>query len=111
MKTNKYGLDPVKLEERRLAQGSRCVYCSKSMVKPSLSVDRRNWESIEHLHRVEPWNDVTWVAYCCYSCNCSRGRKTLRDWFQSSYCSNNGISEKTVGKIVKEYLKAEKSYH
>lgn len=108
--TNKYGLDPEILYSIR-KRDKKCVYCRKKFFNPSKAVQRKNWATIEHMHRVgPPWNDHKWVTFCCYSCNCSRGAKLLRDWFSGAYCTERNISETTVDLVVKEYLKTPDSY-
>lgn len=47
------------------------------------------------------------VAMCCGSCNSSRGRKTLTEWFESQYCKEKNINKSTVAKIVVAYLNKE----
>ncbi len=98
-----YGLPKKDLEKKKQIY-KNCVYCGKLMIKSCKKDSRRDWATIEHLHRFGPWNDPTWVVNCCYACNCSRGQKKIKDWFKSKYCIKNNINENTVADIVKEYL-------
>jgi hypothetical protein len=105
MKKNKYGLDQVALEEILKDQNFKCIYCGEKMYDPSKSENRKTWATIEHLHRNPPWNIITWVAWCCGSCNSSRGKRKLRDWFKTApRCIKKNITEKSVAPIVKRYL-------
>jgi hypothetical protein len=66
--------------------------------------------TIEHLNEKRPfyWDEGLkkgGLAICCGSCNSSRGRKTLRDWFASPYCGQRHISATTVAAPVKRYLR------
>jgi hypothetical protein len=45
------------------------------------------------------------IARCCVPCNSSKGKKSLSDWFQSTYCIKRGINKGTVAEIVKEALR------
>jgi hypothetical protein len=111
MKRNKYGLDQVALEKIRRDQGDKCIYCHEAMYDPSKSISRRNWATIEHLHRKPPWNKILWVVFCCWSCNSSRRDKKLRDWFETGpRCKEKNITEKSVALIVKRYLSTSDSY-
>ena len=101
---NKYGISEVELQNIR-ARDKTCVYCKKKMTSPSAGGDRRNWATIEHLNHLPPWNNAKTVAICCGSCNSSRGKKKLMDWFETPYCTEHSINEKTVAEPVKKYLK------
>jgi len=45
------------------------------------------------------------LAVCCGSCNSSRGKLQLSDWFGSPYCRAKGINEITVAEPVRKYLR------
>lgn len=107
--TNKYGLPVQELVSAR-QRDKVCVYCAKEMRDTISNTSRNDWATIEHLHRLEPWNDSTWIAYCCYSCNCSRGDKKLREWFKKQYCLERNINEESVAQIVQDYLATQQSW-
>ena len=105
---NRFGI-PADVEQRLRARDTRCVYCEKHFSRQS----RKDWPTIEHLHEKPPFS---WkhglkeggLAICCGSCNSSRGKKNLRDWFRSSYCLDrtNPISESTVAAPVRNFLRS-----
>ena len=66
---------------------------------------RSDWYTIEHLHFLPPWNNPKTVCFCCWSCNSSRGDKKICDWFDTAYCVERNINEKTVSKVVRDYVK------
>ncbi len=101
---NKYGLSEEKLNKIR-KRDKNCVYCHKKMSDPVLGKDRKNWATIEHLNHLPPWDNISIVAICCGSCNSSRGKKRLTDWFKSKYCIENNINYNTIAKPVREYIK------
>lgn len=104
--TNKYGIPNEELEKIR-KRDKRCVYCKKEFRKYThLRGSRKDIATIEHLNNVGPWDNPKTVAYCCGSCNSSRGAKVLRDWFSSEYCKNKNINEGTVAEPVKKYLRS-----
>ncbi|MCX6786713.1 MAG: HNH endonuclease [Candidatus Kaiserbacteria bacterium] len=102
--TNKYGLPEEELKKIR-ARDTKCVYCHKAMINPSSGCSKCNWATIEHLNHLSPWDNPDTVAYCCGSCNSSRGKKKLPDWFKTPYCVQKNINEKTVAKPVKKYIR------
>lgn len=104
MAKNKYNLPEEGLTRIR-KRDKRCVYCRKRMIYPWNAKNRSNSATIEHLNHLPPWNNIETVAYCCGSCNSSRGKKTLNDWFKSNYCIAKGINEDTVAEPVKEYMR------
>jgi hypothetical protein len=105
--SNKFGIPDEELKKIR-ARDKRCVYCHKKMIEPCSDI-RRDWASIEHFNCNGPfyWNDelqIEDIAYCCISCNSSRGVKKLSDWFKTKYCIKKNINENTVADPVKKYL-------
>ncbi len=100
---NKYGLPEEEMGRIRM-RDKTCVYCHKAMKKPSAGGLRKDWATIEHLNHLPPWNNPKAVAICCGSCNSSRGKKQLLEWFKSKYCIERGINEDTVSEPVKKYL-------
>ncbi len=101
--SNKYGIPDEDLEKIR-ARDKNCIYCHKVMIYPSLGGNRRNWATIEHLNYLPPWDNPKTVGICCGSCNSSRGKKKLTDWFKTQYCTDRNINKMTVAEPVKEYI-------
>jgi hypothetical protein len=100
---NKYGLPKDELKRIR-ERDKNCVYCHKKMVNSNNSSKYRDWATIEHLNNLPPWDNIDTVAFCCGSCNSSRGNKKLLDWFKSSYCTERNINYDTVAAPVREYI-------
>lgn len=106
---NSYGI-PADVEQRIRARDTKCVYCEKSF---SL-LSRRDWPTIEHLNENPPFRwkqgrlSEAVLAICCWSCNASRGKKSLNSWFRTPYCLNriNPISENTVAAVVRDFLRS-----
>jgi hypothetical protein len=74
---NIYGL-PEDLLSLIRTRDSNCVYCRKAMVDPGTqNSTQRDWATIEHLNHLPPWNNPETVAFCCGSCNSSRGAKPI----------------------------------
>ena len=105
--SNKYGLPEEELNKIK-ARDKTCVYCHKKMINDG-SDPRTDWATIEHLNYLPPWNNPETVAICCWSCNASRGKKPLKDWFQSSYCKKKNINKDTVAEPVRNYIKYNKT--
>ncbi|NQV89240.1 MAG: hypothetical protein HQ488_02870 [Parcubacteria group bacterium] len=105
---NKYGLPEKELDSIR-ARDSVCVYCHKTMKKAGSEEFRGDWSTIEHLNHLPPWNNISTIAICCFSCNASRGAKRITDWFKGSYCLDKGINLNTVTTPVKDYVKKHES--
>ena len=106
--SNRFGI-PAEVEQRIRARDTRCVYCEKEFSRDS----QGNMPTIEHLDENPPfyWQEglrEDGLAICCGSCNSSRGNKSLREWFQTPYCRERGIT--VTGSIlaepVKRYLRA-----
>ncbi len=100
---NKYGLVEDELNKIRERDRS-CVYCHKKMNKPSDCVCQQDWATIEHLNHLPPWDNISTVAICCGSCNSSRGKRRILDWFKSPYCQERGICLESVARSVREYV-------
>ena len=100
---NNYGLPKIELQ-RIFERDGVCVYCKKLMKSHGSNNQRADWFTIEHLNYLPPWNNPKTVTICCWSCNSSRGNKKIREWFNTSYCINKNINEKTVATPVREYL-------
>lgn len=107
--SNQFGIPEEKLNKIRL-RDKNCVYCGKLMIKPKLGYRRSQWATIEHFNYNGPfyWKDglkLEDIAICHQSCNASRGRKKLMDWFKSDFCKARNINERTVATPVKKYLR------
>ena len=102
--SNKYGLPDKELEQVR-CRDTTCVYCHKEMAQPNPNVWRGDWATIEHLNHLPPWNNPKTIAICCSSCNSSRGKKTILEWFESDFCKKKNISPLTVAEPVLMYIK------
>ena len=101
---NSYGI-PTTVEQRLRARDTCCVYCGKPYA-PTPCTDR---PTIEHLDERPPfrWQQgltEAGFAICCWSCNASRGKRSLLDWFGTSYCVARGITPATVAEPVRRYL-------
>ena len=101
--SNKYGISEEALERIR-ARDTACVYCRNPMTNPKSDARHGKHATIEHLNYLPPWNNPITVAICCGSCNSSRGKKKLLDWFRTPYCIEKNINEKTVAEPVNEYI-------
>ena len=101
---DKYGLAEDELDRIR-ERDENCVYCHKKMVNPCSNNCRFDWATIEHLNHLAPWNNPVTVAICCGSCNSSRGKRKLLDWFKTPYCIQENINGETVAEPVKEYIR------
>lgn len=106
---NRFGI-PEEVERRIRQRDEECVYCRKTMTNPKAEGSRTDWVTIEHLRERGPfyWKDGLKeedLAICCWSCNSSRGKKRLLDWFRVPYCSKRNINEKMVARPVKDYIR------
>lgn len=101
---NIYGLPDKDIELVR-QRDVNCVYCNKEMAKPNPNIRRSDWATIEHLNHLPPWDNPKTIAICCGSCNSSRGKKTILEWFESNYCKEKNISPLTVAEPVLTYIK------
>lgn len=111
--SNKFGI-PKDIELKIRKRDVKCVYCHRVMKahphRKGVSGDKT---TIEHLNEDGPffWKDGLKpedIAICCGSCNSSRGKKTLPEWFQSMYCLTRKINLQHVSKPVRDYFKRKK---
>jgi hypothetical protein len=82
---NKFGIPETVLAEIA-ARDRQCVYCQKVMLYPYKGDVPHDSATIEHLNFDGPfyWGRglrAADIVMCCGSCNSSRGRKTLPEWF------------------------------
>ena len=103
--SNKYGI-PNKDEEEIRARDKICVYCRKTMkAYPNTKGTPGDKATIEHLNFAPPfyWTDglkKSDLVICCGSCNASRGKKELLNWFKKQYCLDRNINKDTVAEPV-----------
>ena len=112
MAKNRFGIPENVLSQIRL-RDSACVYCGKKLIYPYIAKNSRDCATIEHLNFNGPFywpklkaNDI---AFCCGSCNSSRGVKKLTDWFATRYCIDKNINAKSVAAPVRSYLQRQKN--
>jgi hypothetical protein len=97
---NTYGIS--ERDERRIrTRDKHCVYCRVKFRK----LPPRKSATIEHFKNNGPFRTYYNIAICCCGCNSSKSRKNLRRWLASPYCKRKGISETTVAKPVRDYLR------
>ncbi len=105
---NRWGI-PKWLEEEVRARDQCCVYCGIKLVeKVERGRSRRALATWEHIINDACIITRENIARCCAPCNSSKGSKDLADWIQSSYCRENGISEKSVAGIVRLALQQDR---
>jgi hypothetical protein len=98
---NRWGI-PKEVEELVFKRDQTCVYCGCEFdVTNQSRKSRRTWEHIMNDIRI---NGPENIALCCGSCNASKGAKLLRDWLNSKYCINRGITMTSVAIVVKAHL-------
>ena len=106
---NIYDLPEEELELVR-KRDTQCVYCHKIMSTPATDVWQGDWATIEHLNHLPPWNNPKTIAICCGSCNSSRGKKTILEWFNSPFCKEKNISSDTVAQPILDYIREFEGY-
>jgi hypothetical protein len=106
---NQFGI-PRDVETRLRQRFKTCAYCRQPMQehagvrgcpKDKVTIEHMNWDGPFY------WADGLKeedLVLCCGSCNSSRGKKTLLEWFASDYCKQKGITANTVADEVKQYL-------
>jgi 5-methylcytosine-specific restriction endonuclease McrA len=102
---------PAGYEAKIRKRDKRCVYCHVKM-KPhpkrrGVPSDKATWEHINN-NDVNP-NHLINIVICCGRCNSSKGAKKLQKWFESDYCKQNKINQKTVSPAVRKWLKQQQS--
>jgi hypothetical protein len=63
--------------------------------------------TIEHFNNDGPFTKKYNLAICCRRCNSSKGTKSLREWFEQSYCQEKKINKESVSEQVKEYMRTQ----
>jgi len=105
--TNNYGI-PDWLEKKVRERDKFCIYCHVEMKEyPHVRGTPKDKATIEHID-----NDVNHIseeniAMCCASCNASKGKKPLSEWFDSEYCKKRGISKEKVADVVRKHIENE----
>ena len=86
--------------EREIAERDRfCVYCGVDFTVRSISRSGQpSWEHIINDARIVTRENI---ARCCTACNSSKGAKSLREWFNSSYRRIRGINHESVAPVVR----------
>ena len=85
-----------------IARDVRCIYCSREFGEPQgPRVECPSWE---HIVNDESIVTVDNIGLCCVGCNASKGRKTLRLWLASDYCTNRGISRSSISALARAAL-------
>ena len=93
---------PAGVETSVKTRDLECVYCRVAFSK--IHESRRTMPTWEHIVNDIRLNSAENIALCCYSCNASKGAKSLEDWLKSKYCVLKCISRETVGLIVQKVL-------
>ena len=107
-KMNRWNI-PDRVEDKVRRRDKRCVYCHIVMKEyPHTSGVRPNKATWEHIDNDGPSSETN-VVRCCGACNSSKGTKKLLKWFESEYCKQRKINEKTVLPMVKNWLRHRKS--
>jgi len=96
---NKWGI-PKEVEEFVKKRDLTCVYCNNKFS----NTDRKLKQTWEHIINDIRINNSENITLCCYSCNASKGNKTLEDRLESKYCKEKNITKETVAPVVKIHL-------
>ena len=103
--SNTYGISDQDEREIR-ARDKACVYCGVLMKQhPHARV--ASGATIEHFNNDGPLRKKYNLAICCQRCNSSKGTLKLSARFKTRYCLEKKISEATVSRPVREYLRGE----
>lgn len=115
---NRWGMPAPFMDKIKERDGDSCVYCGSLLGNHKDGKPKEEWEEIEHLNFKPPFYwcekengfEINEIVFCCKSCNCSRGNKKIKRWFEGDYCHgknrhNKTINKDTVANVVREYLK------
>ena len=97
-KVNRWNI-PDWLEREVRDRDRNCVYCRSEFL--SSSDERKSMATWEHIVNDAKIVNRDNIARCYFSCNSSKGTKTLSDWLNSDYCKTRGISPATVAEVVR----------
>lgn len=93
---------PDRLEKEIRARDKNCIYCGILFCSGSKSrKGKATWEHI--INDAEIINREN-IALCCFSCNASKGNKTLAEWIGSDYCKRHGINRDTIAEVARKAL-------
>jgi hypothetical protein len=95
---------PSELEKEIRQRDKSCVYCGIAFRSDGQS--RKSvptWEHIINDARIITRENI---ALCCFSCNSSKGTKTLSVWLESDYCKRLGIGRESVAEVARKALMA-----
>jgi hypothetical protein len=101
--SNTYGVSDED-EKAIRARDKTCVYCRKPMKKHPHKMDASG-PTLEHFNNDGPLKKKYNLAICCRRCNSSKGTKKLSPWFETPYCIERNINQKTIAKPVREYIR------
>ena len=93
---------PDWLEKEVKDRDRKCVYCGTAF--ESSMETRKSMATWEHIVNDARIINRENIARCCFSCNSSKGTKTLFDWLESVYCKKRGITKDTVAEVVRRAL-------
>jgi 5-methylcytosine-specific restriction endonuclease McrA len=101
--SNTYGISKQEEQEIRV-RDKNCVYCG-ILMEQSPHAMGASGATIEHFNNDGPLKKRYNLAICCRRCNSSKGTMRLSAWFKTPYCREKKISEETVSKPVREYMR------
>ncbi len=104
--SNKYGISEQDEREIR-ARDRACVYCRISMKQKPHAMSASG-ATIEHFNNDGPLKKKYNLGICCRRCNSSKGTMSLSAWFKTSYCRERKISEETVSRPVKKFMRSKR---
>lgn len=105
---NRWNIPPW-LEDKIRRRDKKCVYCHTVLNEyPHAKGVPRNKATWEHMNNDDLRSEAN-IVRCCGACNTSKGAKDLLQWFESEYCKQKNINEKTVLPLVRNWLKHRKS--
>ncbi len=98
---------PDWLESEVRTRDVRCIYCGAEMATRPDAEGRRarvaTWEHIINDARIITRANI---ALCCTACNASKRTKYLREWLNSTYCKDRGITAHTIARVAVAALEA-----
>jgi len=98
---NQWGISR-EVEELVISRDDSCIYCGSSF-----SIEHKSRKTIptwEHIINDLELISSDNIAYCCMSCNSSKGAKNVEFWFEGKYCKSKGINKDTVAEVVKNVI-------
>lgn len=98
---NRWGI-PNWLETEVLSRDRCCIYCGLSFeTSPESPGARPTWEHIINDARLVNRENI---ARCCFSCNASKGAKSLAVWLDSLYCQRRAINSESIADVARKSL-------